>query len=110
MEPELVLRALIAAQDDGDTAGMRQMLDHTPPAGRAALVDLVLAELADRTVAQVAGAEQLATLLGRAGSVYSRLDRHDPLTRHQVAHPIRPTSDALRWELGDRAADALRCW
>ncbi|MEV0733394.1 hypothetical protein [Polymorphospora sp. NPDC050346] len=108
-DAELVLGALLAAQADGDDTGMRQIADHVTPATRAEMLDLVAAELTDRTLAQIADADQMATLL-LAGSVYSRLDRHDPLIRHQVVHPYRPVVDALRWELGDRAANALRCW
>jgi hypothetical protein len=89
---------------------MRQILGHTPAALRDAMLDLALGELADRTAAQVAEADRLAMLLGRGGSVYSRLDLHDELLRHQVVHPFRPVAAALRWELGDRAASALRCW
>lgn len=109
MDAEIVLGALLAAQADGDDAGMRQIADHATPATRAAMLDLALAELADRTMSQIADADRVAELL-RHGSVYSRLDQHDPLTRHQVAHPTRPVAAALRWELGDRAADALRAW
>lgn len=105
-----MLGALLAAQDDGDHAGMRQILGHTPGSLRAAMLDLALGELADRTATQVAEADRLAMLLGQGSSVYSRLDLHDELRRHQVVHPFRPVTDALRWELGDRAANALRCW
>jgi hypothetical protein len=109
-DPELVVCALLGAQADGDSAAMRQIVDHTTPATRAAMVDLVLAELADRALTQLADAELLTTLLSRAGSVQSRLDLDDPLRRHQVVHPIRPLITALQWELGFRATDALRCW
>jgi hypothetical protein len=105
-DAEMLASALLAAQRDGDTAGMRLMADHAGAELREAACDLILAELVDRALADVAEGERLALLLGRA-SVYSRLDLSDPMRRHQVAHPFRPVDDALRWELGDRAARHL---